>query len=913
MNLNPFGLNSVYTKTNPSPMNANQSCGLHFGAGSGDYDCYQSSVPKKKENFWQKWKKWIIGGTVAVGAGILGIVGYNKGWFGKAIEAVKALSKTNPDNLGNDLEKALKTLEIESLTTGGKDIKSLLKNDTKIVTSNQFVDVAKEILSNKNLVKEEKNKTAAVKILEQLRKNLAQDAKIEGFDKSKEIKDISVLCNIINEPKIKTKIVLPNEEEAVEKPVEKTPQQSESVLSGLTNSADESIITIDLNNPNPIDISNIPGPAVQNPQGFIVPKEQSEASEKEKKVKEFNQKLTKLDEKINNDNPLTIVTSDIVDLFNEPIPFDNIKLEIKKLFQVLDTAIEKHIVKQEDIQNLLNDYIENGTIKKECTENFAFVLCKSIDNEVFDDPGSSVIENNKATIQGYIKGLIDNVDKNNAWAIANLLISSIYKKVFGDSGKETTKDDEKLISNSYKETIQDYIKQLADKVDNNNAIAIANVLYAAIDNEVFGDSDKETIQDYIKQLADNVDSNYLNVIAGVLDTAIRNGVFDDPGSSVIENNKATIQGYIKRLIDNVDNNNAWAVARVLDTAIQYDVFDKNKYDKETIQDYIKQLADKVDNNNAIAIANVLYTAIVNGVFGDNSDSITDANKETIQDCIKQLVKNVDNNNAGAIASVLEIAIINEVFNDNSGIITDNNKTTIQGHIKCLIDKVDKNNAGAIANLLINSIDKKVFGESDKETIQGYIKPLVKNVDSNNLNAITGVLDTAMRMKIVEQKDIQNLLNGYIENNTIKKEYIENFAFVLNTAIYKRVFGGDEDKIKKIKGYIEQLVKNVDNNNAWAIARVLDTAIQYDVFDKNKYDKTTIQGYIEQLVKNVDNNNAWAVANVLDTAIRHDVFNKDEEDKGKIQSYIKQLLDKIGNQSLIKYLLNDAKAKNLVDE
>ena len=109
MNVNPFGLNSVYTKTNPSTMNANQSCGLHFGAGSGDYDCYQSSVPKKKENFWQKWKKWIIGGTVAVGAGILGIVGYNKGWFGKAKEAVKALPKTEPSKPGNDFETALKT------------------------------------------------------------------------------------------------------------------------------------------------------------------------------------------------------------------------------------------------------------------------------------------------------------------------------------------------------------------------------------------------------------------------------------------------------------------------------------------------------------------------------------------------------------------------------------------------------------------------------------------------------------------------------------------------------------------------------------------------------------------------------------------------------------------------------------
>ena len=82
-------------------MNANQSCGLHFGAGSGDYDCYQSSVPKKKENFWQKWKKWIIGGTVAVG----GNVGVN-------INAKKVIAVDKEKylkNLKENVEKKEKT------------------------------------------------------------------------------------------------------------------------------------------------------------------------------------------------------------------------------------------------------------------------------------------------------------------------------------------------------------------------------------------------------------------------------------------------------------------------------------------------------------------------------------------------------------------------------------------------------------------------------------------------------------------------------------------------------------------------------------------------------------------------------------------------------------------------------------
>ena len=768
MNVNPFGLNSVYTKTNPSTMNANQSCGLHFGAGSGDYDCYQSSVPKKKENFWQKWKKWIIGGTIAVGVGILGIVGYNKGWFDKAKEAVKALSKTNPDNLGNDLEKALKTLEIESLTTGGKDIKSLLKNDTKIVTSNQFVDVAKEILSNKNLVKEEKNKTAAVKILEQLRKNLAQDAKIEGFDKSKEIKDISVLCNIINEPKIKTKIVLPNGEEDVEEPVEEPAEET----------AEET---------KPMEEEKPPAMSPSETPAAVV-------------SEEFNQKLTKLDEKINNNSSLTIVTSDIVDLFNEPIPFDNINSEIVLLSKVLDTAMRMTIVEQKDIQNLLNGYIKNGTIKKGYIENFAFVLDTAINNEVFGD----------------------------------------------DKGK-----------------IQEYTKQLFENVDNNNAWAIANVLDTAINMGVFQNNEK-LIRGYIKQLADNVDNNNAGVIADVLNTAIVNGVFGDNSDSITDDNKTTIQGHIKCLMDKVDKNNAGAIANLLINSIDKKVFGDS--DKETIQNYIKQLADNVDSNNLNAIAGVLDTAM----------RMTIVEQKDIQNLLNGYIKN---------------GTIKKEYIENFAFVLD----TTMWH---------------------NVFDK------DKGKIQEYIKCLIDKVDSNNLNAIAGVLDTAMRMKIVKQKDIQNLLNSYIENGTIKQEYIENFAFVLIFDI--DLMKGNANQIDNsdkatIQDCIKQLVKNVDNNNAWAIANVLNNAIFNGVFGDNSDsitddNKETIQCYIECLMNNVDSNNVNAITGVLNTAIRCNVFEEDkDEDKGKIQSYIKQLLDKIGNPSLIKSLLNDAKFKNLVDE
>ena len=229
MNVNPFGSNSIYTNSTPNTMNANQSGGLRFGASSDDYDYYNSSVPKKKESFWQKWKKVIIGGFVTVGVGILGIVGYNKGWFSKAKNvATSRSSQPKPNNF----ETALKTLGLEDLKVEGKDIKNLLKNDTKTVSQKQFTEV---VIAIHGKVENSSNeiKIAAVTILEQLRKNLAQDATIEGFDKSKEIKNVNVLNEIIKASKsveIKPAEEKPVEEEkpaVEEKPAEKSEEVKE--------------------------------------------------------------------------------------------------------------------------------------------------------------------------------------------------------------------------------------------------------------------------------------------------------------------------------------------------------------------------------------------------------------------------------------------------------------------------------------------------------------------------------------------------------------------------------------------------------------------------------------------------------------------------------------------------------------
>ena len=224
MNVNPFGSSSIYTNSTPNTMNANQSCGLRFGASSDDYDYYNSSVPKKKESFWQKWKKVIIGGFVTVGVGILGVVGYNKGWFSKAKNvATSRSSQPKPNNF----ETALKTLGLEDLKVDGKDIKNLLKNDTKTVSQKQFTDV---VIAIHGKVENSSNeiKIAAVTILEQLRKNLAnKNEKIGNFDLKSEINDIDVLNEILKEANQEKKVEA--KEEEIQPVQTEQPEQTEVI------------------------------------------------------------------------------------------------------------------------------------------------------------------------------------------------------------------------------------------------------------------------------------------------------------------------------------------------------------------------------------------------------------------------------------------------------------------------------------------------------------------------------------------------------------------------------------------------------------------------------------------------------------------------------------------------------------
>ena len=462
MNVNPFGSSSIYTNITPSTMNANQSCGLRFGASSDDYDYYNSSVPKKKESFWQKWKKAIIGGFVTVGVGILGVVGYNKGWFSKAKNVASSRSSQPKPN---NFETALKTLGLEDLKVDGKDIKNLLKNDTKTVSQKQFTDV---VIAIHGKVKNSSNdrKIAAVTILEQLRKNLAQDAIIKGFDKNKEIENVNVLDEIIE----------------ASKPGQSTKPEQTEVIHAEEEPVEE-----------------------EKPVEPVTDQEKSE----------FGEKITELYDKLEDYSydDKTAIAKDINDLFTEPKFIDS--TNVGQLANILNMAMWKGVFSEnsdndkKQIQEYIDTLFKNGN-EMNATWQLADVLDTAMRKGVFSENS----DNDKKQIQGYIDTLFENVDKTNAtWQLADVLDTAMLKGVFSEN------------SDNDKKQIQGYIAKLFKNGNETNAEQLAKVLNTAMWKGVFSENVTK-IQGYIAKLFEN--GNKMNTtwpLANILNMAMQQRAF----------------------------------------------------------------------------------------------------------------------------------------------------------------------------------------------------------------------------------------------------------------------------------------------------------------------------------------------------------------------------------------------------
>ncbi|MCI5823692.1 MAG: hypothetical protein MRZ90_02005, partial [Candidatus Gastranaerophilales bacterium] len=314
MNINPFGTNNIYTNKKPKTMRENQSYGLSFGANeNGGYDSYQLSAPKKEESFWEKWKNVIIAGTVAVGAVVLGVVGYNKGWFGKikkwfdktetkAVKEAPKVSEKGTEVVQDKISKHLETLKLGNLGIGDKTLTDLLKPNNQTVTKAQFVAVAQEIKRKGNLT-DNIVKQAAVAVLERLRKNLNanslnRDKKINGFDTTQEIKDVGVLDEIIKESSS-----VPQSQSEV--PENETHNESETENDDQP-VVPENSVSKDVKN-SEIDDDSLSEVTDKTPEvEELFETEEANADEMEDEdIKEINKKIAKLKEKIDDKKDMT--------------------------------------------------------------------------------------------------------------------------------------------------------------------------------------------------------------------------------------------------------------------------------------------------------------------------------------------------------------------------------------------------------------------------------------------------------------------------------------------------------------------------------------------------------------------------------------------------------------------------------
>ncbi len=195
---------------------ANQNNGalnynVRFGNGQ-NYDSFESSSNEKTKSFWQKWKGIIIGGAGLLCVSILGVIGYNKGWFKKVGDKIKEIAGKNSSKAASNaqenvqnLETNLKTLNINSNQKfEGRTISEMIKKGN--VKKAELQAVTKE-LSKKTKTKE--NQAAIIFILNQLRQHLSDE--IKGFNKDKEISENSensadkVLETILSEEEPKAK------------------------------------------------------------------------------------------------------------------------------------------------------------------------------------------------------------------------------------------------------------------------------------------------------------------------------------------------------------------------------------------------------------------------------------------------------------------------------------------------------------------------------------------------------------------------------------------------------------------------------------------------------------------------------------------------------------------------------------
>ena len=812
MNVNPFGLNSIYKNNLPST-NINQSCDLYFGADSGGYDCYQSSVPKKKENLWQKWKKWIIGGTVAVGVGVLGIVGYNKGWFSKAKEAAKTLPKVNKPK--NEFETALKALKLENFkTSDGKDIETLLQQNNKIVTEKQFIAVAQKLNEKvRQVTLSNEMKTAAVKILEQLRKNLAEDVKLKGWDKSVEITSVNVLDKVIK--KLESGQPLADNSETLS-------QSSESSL----------VVEISGSNSDPNNSTTAPKPSLVVPKEIpIVPVVKVDEEKKKENITEEYptepiiiyeqdpQKIQEIENKIiallklkTDDDDDILINSledinnkdyyDIYDMLEKSVFTKIDKDNIDELFNVQTT--EKNLkLKALFIETLINDKSKDE-IESWCDNFFEIIKDETVltaDNiEYIANVCSSILESKKLKssnkLKSHVQDCFDIISKQNLLNENN--VENIAEAV------SLTIENEYL-QKAMPKKLQSFVEYLLDTCQNqnllnkNNVDCIAKILGAAIKDQSLQETMPEKFQSFVEYFFNTCqESEFFNM---------------EPDEDIDED------------IDFVDDSSSETystssiryAAYVLAAAMKNENLQKNIPEK--LQNFAEYFFNNckepefINENTFYAISFALEAVLKNTKSSELSNWVSNLFNSYIE-----LDQFLGEKSIERISEILKTSINKKILTFDS--------------IEQLFNEKTKNNPTDKYTLLNKIIDYDYFKSEYPTELKQCMKNLLqtyKDIPSHKLansdiQAVSEILTISIDKEVLEVNDIKKLLDEETNENNLKFKIT-----VLNSIINSRLKNDKifEDELNK------EYFKDVEINfNSCSINNVYN-ALKKQIKQKNK--------------------------------------------------------------------------------
>ena len=200
---------------------------------------------------------------------------------------------------------------------------------------------------------------------------------------------------------------------------------------------------------------------------------------------------------------------------------------------------------------------------------------------------------------------------------------------------------------------------------NNNQEAVANVLTAAIEKDIFqDDSEREKLKGDIDQFMNACQGNYQEAVAKVLTVAIESDKFD----------KDWLHVRILELMKACQGNNQEAVANVLTAAIESD-----KFDEDWLHDRISELMNTCQNKDdqeAVvcvlkAVADVLEATIESDKFDDKA-------------LLKEHISNFLN--ACSVYNDDYIQIYKTVYNAAKDIFTEEERAVYENEIKFYEEK-----------------------------------------------------------------------------------------------------------------------------------------------------------------------------------------------------------------------------------